>query len=283
MLHLEQVNKSWNDFSLKDITFDLPTGYIMGLIGPNGSGKTTLLHIIMGLYSIDFGSVNMDGNDIYEKEKIVKNKIGFVLNEELFTGTMTLGENATMYGGYYDTFRMDVFETYCKRFGLDLTCKLKKQSKGEKLKFQFAFALSHNPSLLILDEPTASFDPEFRNEFIRIVTDFVKDGKHSVILATHLTEELDQIADYITFINHGTLVCSMDKETLLDSYRVVSGEDYKLNLLSKKGLVYKEKGTYLSKALVEHGIYASYDKELIVLRPTIEEIMYYTIKGEMHR
>ncbi len=280
MLHLENVTKRFDSFQLSNITFDLPKGYIMGLIGQNGSGKTTLLHIIMGLYSVQTGTVTFNERNAHEQEKEVKNKIGFVLNEELFTKGISLEENARLYGNYYNSFDFEIFEHYCERFGLQMNRKLKHYSKGEKLKFQFAFALSHNPELLILDEPTESFDPEFREEFIQIVTEFVRDGEHSVLLATHLTEELDRIADYITFIHKGNLVFSLDKETMLDSYRMVSGENYKVNLLSKEQIIYKEKGTYATKALVKHGKYYHYDRELMVSRPTTSDIMYYIIKGD---
>ncbi len=280
MLHLENVTKSFDGFQLSDITFDLPKGYIMGLIGPNGSGKTTLLHIIMGLYSVQTGTVTINEQKVCENEKEVRNKIGFVLNEELFTRSISLEENAKLYGNYFKAFDFQLLKNYCERFGLQMNRKLKHFSKGEKLKFQFAFALSHNPELLVLDEPTESFDPEFREEFIQIVTEFVRDGEHSVLLATHLTEELDRIADYITFIHQGNLVFSLDKETMLDSYRMVSGEDYKINLISKEHLIYKEKGTYVIKALVNHGKYYHYDKDLVVTRPTTSDIMYYIIKGD---
>lgn len=280
MLNLEHVNKKFHGFSLNDISLHLPKGYIMGLIGPNGSGKTSLIHCIMGLYKLNSGMILVDRLDVAKEENKIKNRIGFVLNEDLFTGEMTLEENMKFYGAYYAEFKEDCCKMYCKRFCIDQSRKLKALSKGEKLKFQFAFALSHNPSLLILDEPTESFDPEFRDEFIKIITEFVKDGERSVLLATHLTDELDKIADYITFINHGELVLSMDKESLYDSYRLISGEDYKVNLISKNYLVWKEKGLYGSKALVHHSKYSNYDKELTVMRPSIEDIMYFIIKGE---
>lgn len=279
MIRVENMNKKLEKFQLKDISFNLPKGYIMGLIGPNGSGKTSLIHSIIGLYGIDSGSILVCGLDVYEDENRVKNNIGFVLNEDLFTTDMTLEENATFYGNYYNDFELKACKEYCERFCIRWKQKVRFLSKGEKLKFQFAFALAHHPKLLILDEPTESFDPEFREEFIRIITKFVADGEHSVLLATHLMEELEQVSDYITLLNKGKVIFSMEREGLLDSYRMVSGEAYKVNLISKDRLIWKEKGVYATKALVRHSKYATYDKELMVVRPSIEELMYFIIKG----
>lgn len=280
MLCVEHVEKKLGNFHLTDISFQLPKGYIMGLIGPNGAGKTSLLYMMLGLYALDEGKITVNGLDTAKQEAAAKEQIGFVLTEELFCSQMSLKENANMYGKYYSEYEEELFLKYCSRFSLDFHKKLKKHSKGEKLKFQFAFALSHHPKLLILDEPTANFDPAFRDSFFKILTDFVRDGEHSVILATHLTKDLDRIADYVTFLNGGRLEFSMDKEKMADSYRLISGEDYKINLLPKEEMVYKEKGKYASKALVRKSKWSVYDKELQVDIPTIEDIMYFTLKGE---
>ncbi len=280
MLNVSNINKHLGSFRLRDISFDLPAGYIMGLIGPNGAGKSTLLQMIMGLYEPESGNILVAGNDVTEKEHEVKNDIGYVLSEDLFLESLSLIENANMYGKYYERYDKEKFLSYCERFGLSVNQKLGKHSKGEKLKFQFAFALSHDPKLLLLDEPTASFDPEFRKDFLKIITEFVQDEKHSVILATHLTKELDRVADYITFINHGELVFSSDREQMESTYRMVSGEDYKINLLPKERIIYKEKGKYGSKALVKHNKLTQYGDGLDVQLPSIEDIMYYVVKGE---
>ena len=200
------------------------------------------------------------------------------MSEELFDNNLTLINNADAYGKYYTNYEKDVFLSYCKRFELDYNKKLKKHSKGEKLKFQFAFALAHKPNILILDEPTASFDPNFRKEFFQILSEFIADGTRSVLLATHLTSDLDRIADYITFIHKGTLLFSYDREQLENSFRLVSGEDYKINLIPKDRIIHKEVNTYSSKALVRHNYYYTYDKEVTVTLPTIDELMYFFIK-----
>ncbi|MDE7299392.1 MAG: ATP-binding cassette domain-containing protein, partial [Lachnospiraceae bacterium] len=204
-------------------------------------------------------------------------KIGWVFSEELFQAGCSLKKNADVYGKYYPDYEPALLEKYCGQFGLKTERKLGKLSKGEKLKFQFAFALSHRPELLLLDEPTANFDPEFREEFLAVITDFISDGEHSVVLATHLTRDLDRLADYITMLNNGKLVFSLERSVLEDRYRIVSGEQYKLKLLPAERVLAMEKGAYGTKAFVVHSRRMVYDPELSVSVPTLEEIMYYSM------
>lgn len=272
-----------SSFALKELDLTLPKGYIMGIIGPNGSGKTTLLNIILGLYKADKGSIEVCGRDLVSQESenglTAADDIGYVLQGDWFSLYLSLEENGKMYGKYYSRYEKSLFMEYLNRFKLDSKKRLKNLSKGERLKFQMAFALAHKPKLLILDEPTATFDPDFRQEFLKLVTEFVADGEHSVIMATHIMEDLDRIADYITFLNKGKLVFSMDRDTLMDSYRLLQAEDYKLNLLPKERVIYKEKGEFGSKALVKHNRYYQYDREVTVSVPSIEDIFYFMVKG----
>ena len=278
MLSVQHLKKGLGKFSLKDITFELPPGYIMGLIGPNGSGKTTLLKCILSLYRIDEGEIHVNGISCKEEERRIKENIGYVFQEDLFLGDLSLAQNGAHYGKYYSNYSHEQLLGYIERFGLDASKKLKRFSKGEKLKFQFAFALAHQPKLLCLDEPTGSFDPEFRKEFFRIVTDFVKDGNRSVILATHITEDLEQIADYITLLYQGRLLLSMDRGKLEDSYRLITGEEYKINLIEKGRIIQKEKGMFGTKALIHHSPFNQYDRELEVAVPSLEDLMYFLCK-----
>lgn len=280
MLEIQGLQKKLAGFTLQDINLTLPKGYIMGLIGENGAGKTTLLNLILGLYQPTEGEIVMDGMTYETQEKEIRNLLGYVLVEDVFSGEMKLIDQADMYGKYYDNYDRVLFLEYCKRFGLEEKKKYKKLSKGEKLKFQFAFALSHKPKLLILDEPTANFDPEFRDEFLKIITDFVADGEKSVLLATHMTEDLDRIADYVTFLHHGKVKFSVERRKLENRYRLVRGEDYKINLINKARVIHKEKGTYATTALVEHTRYSFYSNDLDITVPSIEDIMYHMIKSE---
>lgn len=282
MVRFQEVNKSLGDFQLCDISFELPEGYIMGMIGENGAGKTSLLNMILGLYEPDSGELGLFGKHYASDSQAseIKNKLGYVLtDEDLFLGSVSLRENAVLYGRYYENYDEQCMADYCHAFDLDTRKKWREISKGEKLKFQFAFALAHRPRLLVLDEPVANFDPEFREQFFHEITQFVSDGLHSVILATHQTKDLDRIADYVTFVHEGRVVFSADKESLTERFRLVQGEDYKINLLKPERVVYKEKGAYVTSALVVHRRIDTYDRALTVCVPAIEDIMYYMLKG----
>ncbi|MBR4083482.1 MAG: ABC transporter ATP-binding protein [Lachnospiraceae bacterium] len=272
------VKKNLDKFTLGELQFDIPAGYITGLVGPNGSGKTTLLHLLMGLYNPSEGEIKVDGMTYEEREKVLLDNLGVVLVEDLFEGSHTLLENGRDYGKYYSRYKEEALKEYLERFELKEGQLYRKLSKGQKLKFQLAFALAHDPKLLVLDEPTGNFDPAFREEFFRILKEFMADGEKSVILATHITEDLDRVADYIIYLEKGQQIFAGDVENLRESYRLVVGEKYKIKLLAPEKIIHTEEGTYGTKALVKHTRRSLYDKEVTVMVPTIEELMYFMTK-----
>lgn len=278
MLKLTNISKRLGTFHLEQISFELPPGYIMGLIGLNGAGKTTLLYLILGLYRPDEGSISIEGKTYETDRKEILETVGTVLAEDLFNGYDTLLHNAGQYGKYYKNYEESLLCQYLSRFALCPDKKFSELSKGEKLKFQLAFALAHHPKLLVLDEPTGNFDPEFRSEFFSILKEFIADGTNSVILATHLTEDLDRMADYIVYLEKGKLLLAEDIETLRQQYRLLVGETYKLKLLPKESIIYMEETAYGTRALIRHRNRNIYDRELAVTVPSIEEIMYFMTK-----
>lgn len=277
-IEFADVKKKLGDFTLGELQFDIPAGYIIGLVGPNGSGKTTLLHLLMGLYNPSEGEIKVDGMTYEDGEKVLLDNLGVVLVEDLFEGSLTLLENGRDYGKYYSRYEEKILIEYLGRFDLNPNQTYRKLSKGQKLKFQLAFALAHKPKLLVLDEPTGNFDPGFREEFFRILKEFMADGEKSVILATHITEDLDRVADYIIYLEKGKQMFAGDVETLRESYRIVVGESYKIKLLAPEKVIHTEAGTYGTKALVKHTRRSVYDKEVTVMVPTIEELMYFMTK-----
>lgn len=278
LLQAENLCKKMGSFRLNNISFEIPAGYLCGLIGENGAGKTTLLHLILGLYHADGGSLLIDGMDYADKEKQIHDLIGTVLVEDLMNPSMTLMENADSYGKYYSGYRRECMEKYLSLFHLEKERKFGRLSKGEKLKCQFAFALSHDARLLILDEPTGNFDPDFRKQFFQIIKEFIADGTRSVILASHITEDLDHMADYIIYLEEGNLIFTGDIEQLHQCYRMVSGEKYKIALLPPERIIHLEDGAYGTRALIAHSRLNRYDKSLTVRNPTIEELMYFYTK-----
>lgn len=284
MLRVENLNKDLINFSLKDISFYLPKGYIMGLIGVNACGKSSLIKTIINIYHKDSGKVYIDGLSMDEDERKAKNMMGIVLDENYYEPGLCAEDNAKLFGKYFDHYSHDLFLKYCNRFNVDIKKKLKKLSKGQQMKFQIAFALSHDAKVFLFDEPTANLDQAFRQEFMEIMQDLIADGERSILIATHQTDTLDQIADYITLMHKGKIVLSMSKEILLDKYILLTGNAEKISALPKKQVVYREHGIYRSIALINNTAGTNMDEMiespgLNRLRPTIEELMYFMVKG----
>ena len=277
MIDCNNVSKRFTSFSLKNITFNLPAGYICGLIGENGSGKTTLINILSGLYSYD-GEVRISGRDYCNNEYDIKQDIGVVVHGDIFEAQESLISNGNYFGRFYKKYSKNLLENYLERFNLNDKKKYKDLSKGEKLKFALAFALAHEPRLLLLDEPGANFDIEFRKEFNSLLREFISDGTRSVVLSTHIISDVEKFADYILFLKNGEQMLFGDVETIREKYRMVSGEKYKIKLL-KDRIIYLEEGRISCNALVKHDK-QGYDKELKVWEPGIDELMYYIGKGK---
>lgn len=277
MLKLNNVSKKLSSFELEGISFELPKGYIMGLIGENGAGKTTLINILSGLYYANNGTISFDSKSYDTEESDIKQNIGTIIHDELFERKETLIKNANRYGRFYKNYDEELLKNYLIRFDLDGKKKYKHLSKGEKLKFTLAFALSHQPKLLLLDEPAANLDTDFRKEFQKVLREFTENGENSVILSTHLTADIEKYADYLLFLKKGKQVLFGDIENVRKDYRIVAGEAYKINLL-KDRVIHMEDCEFGCKALVRNS-HKPYDAALKVWEPTVEELMYHMVKG----
>lgn len=281
MLQVNNLDKKLSgteNFHIDNVSLHIPGGYICGLIGENGAGKTTLIRILMGLYNTS-GDVVINGHDMRTDEAAAKDDLAVVFDEGFFQQDMSLEQIGIFYGELYSRFDMSTYLEYLKRFELDKKKRYKKLSKGMKTKAQFAFALSHDAKLFLLDEPTAGLDRYFRDEFLKICADLVSDGSRSILISSHITEDLDRIADYIAYMQDGKLLFVLPKDELCDRFRLVTGEDYKCNLISKDAVVYKEKSEYSTSALVINKKCFLIDRELEVHTPDIREFMHYFVKG----
>lgn len=282
MLKVDNLTKTLNNFKLQDISFHLPKGYICGLIGENGAGKTSLIKLLIGLYSKDRGSggnIFIDGYSMKDDETKLKEKLGLILDDSMYDKKLTLEQIGLYYGSLYSEFEMERYVGYLDKFGLDSHKRFKELSKGMEIKTQLAFALSHNASMFIFDEPTSGLDKRFREEFINICSDIVSDGQRSVLFSSHITEDLDRIADYIAYMQEGKMLFFTTKEALCDKFLIVQGEDYKCNLISKEAVIYKENGKYSSSAMVVNSKRFAIDSELKTKQPDIREFMHYFVKG----
>ncbi len=278
ILEVKNLTKRLDKFQLENINLTLEPGYIMGLIGPNGAGKSTLLLTILGLYKPTEGCVRICGYDMAEQEKLAKTQIGFALDDNPFALNLSSKENAKIYGRYYPEWDYKTFDKYSKMFELDTKKPLKKLSKGNKMKFQLAFALSHNAKLLVLDEPTAGLDPVFRRELLEIMCEVISDGERSILYSTHLTNELDKLADYITFIQNGKQLFSLSKEELTERYCMVRGSEKQIMLLKEGIVIGKRLGENFAEALLRTDN-VSLPAELNIEKATIEDIMFYMVQS----
>ena len=275
-LRCENISVGYEDgIVVSDVSFELNRGDYVCIVGENGAGKTSLLHMLLGLYRPDSGTVRIDGKIYEENEKEIRQQTGIVLAEDLLHPAFSLLQNGRYYGSFYNGYEEVCFVEKLKQYHLDPREKFGHLSKGQKLKCQFAFALACHPAYLFLDEPVANFDPEFKKQFFADLCAFIGDGERTAVLSTHETEDLDRLADYLIFMKEGEAVIASDMEKFRDSYRIVSGESYKIRLLRPDAIVKLEEREFGARALVRHSRLLSYDKSLLVAYPTIADFMYF--------
>lgn len=224
MLHMEALEKSYADFRLDNISFDLPEGYIMGLIGPNGSGKTTTIKAILNMTEREGGKITVFGKDNIASEQEIKKDIGAVFDSSSFVDEWTMADVEKAYTLFYPAWDSEKYWSLLSRFRIGKTKKVKELSKGMQMKLMLACAFSYDARLLILDEPTSGLDPVSRDELLDILCEYIEDGRRSVLFSTHITPDLEKIADYITYIHLGQLIFTGTKEDFADSFRVVRGD-----------------------------------------------------------
>ncbi|MBU5255912.1 ABC transporter ATP-binding protein [Tissierella praeacuta] len=281
MLEIKNLSKDFKKFKLNNISFKLEPGYIMGFIGPNGSGKSTTIKLIMNLLKKDSGEIKVFGKDHIQFEKEIKNKIGFVYDEFYFYEDLTIKQMKNIIGPFYKEWDDKLFNKYMENFKLDPSQKIKRLSKGMKMKFSLAVALSHNADLIIMDEPTSGLDPVFRREILDILYNVIQDEKKSIFFSTHITTDLEKIADYITFINNGTIVFSRGKDEILESYGIVKGGNNLLDKDIRKEFIGLRETKVGFEGLVDNPqkLKRLFGSEVIIERPTLEDIMVYSVRG----
>ncbi|MCR6790049.1 MULTISPECIES: ABC transporter ATP-binding protein [Bacillus cereus group] len=283
LLEVKNLNKAYENFSLKDVTFSLNQDCITGFIGTNGSGKTTTIKAILGLILKDSGKINFLEKDIDKHERKSKNKIGVVLDEGYFYDELTLKEMKNVIAPSYTEWDEQVFLKYIKRFNLNLGQKISTLSKGMRMKFAVALALSHHADLLIMDEPTSGLDPLVRSELIDIFLDFMKEPGKSVFFSTHITSDLDKIADMIILIDDGQILIDEEKDALVETHALVKGDNQLINNQTEK--------LFLNLSQTKYGFEGITHKiddvcrlmpGVLMERPTIEDIMLSYIGGNTY-
>ena len=222
-LEIKDLCKEYPGFRLRDVSFVLPRGHIMGLIGPNGAGKTTVIKLILNIVRPSAGEVKVFGLDNLRHEEEVKSRTGFVLDETPFYGYLKVAGAASVIAPFYKAWDGARFEMLCREFELPLTKRANALSRGMKMKLALAVALSHGAELILLDEPTSGLDPVFRRELLERLSGLIRDGRTSVLFSTHITSDLERVADYITFLREGDLIFSAGRDEILEKWAIVKG------------------------------------------------------------
>ncbi|RKD25619.1 sodium ABC transporter ATP-binding protein [Ammoniphilus oxalaticus] len=282
IMEVKRVSKRLKDFKLDQISFEFKRGFIMGLIGPNGSGKTSLIRCLMNLNRIDSGEVKLFGMTHQQYTREIKQRIGFVYDQSYFYEDVSLKKNKRIVAPFYRDWDDAIFYKYAEIFELPLKKKVKQLSKGMKMKFAVAIALSHHAELIILDEPTAGLDPIFRRELLDILLDVIQDENKSVFFSTHITTDLEQVADYITFMNQGKIVFSKEKEAMFDEYCLARGSTALAKEIESLQPIGVRKTAVSIEALIadvdRQQASSLQERGVQLQRPTLEDIMYYTVK-----
>ena len=281
ILCIENLNKKYPSFSLKDVSFEVKPGEIMGFIGRNGAGKTTTLKSIMNLIHYESGKITAFDLDMTEHELENKQRIGFALSELNYYPNKTIRQLVNVTKRFYKNFDEKKFDQVCKLFNLNLDKKLEELSSGMKVKYSVAIALSHQAELLILDEPTSGLDPVSRDEILDIFREIVKSKDRAILFSTHITSDLDKCASDITYIHDGSILYTGTKKGFINSYLFVKDKT-KNKELEKEYIAYKELDDYTE------GLIDINKKDLFIkngvepVEPDLEQIMVYLERSKSH-
>lgn len=274
-LEIKNLTGSIGDFSLDDINFSIEKGTIMGFIGKNGSGKTTLIKTILNMIPKTAGQVLFDATPMFGNEETVKSKIGVVFDSLIYPLNLKPSKIKKMISPFYKTFDDKKFDELMKRFELNPNKKLKAYSKGMQMKFGVVMALCHNPDLIILDEPTAGLDPIARADVIDLLLELMQNEQRSILFSTHITSDLEKIADYITMIDNGKIVFSKEKDEMIDGYLLAHIEKESMTDKIKSGLIGIKETTFGYEGLCSKNLELQNLEGVKTARPTIEDIMVY--------
>ena len=280
-LEVRGLSKDYGDFRLKDVSFTVPRGYICGLIGPNGAGKTTIIRLVLNLIRRDGGEVRAFGLDNVRDEVAFKSRVGFVHETPRFYEHLSLRRIRDTVAPFYPKWDDALFDRLLGDFDLPPGKRFSRLSRGMKTKFALAMALAHDADLLILDEPTSGLDPVFRRRLLEKLREVIQDEGKAVLFSTHITSDLERIADYITFILDGEIVFSSPREEVLDKWGVVKGGKELCEAGMKDLFRGIRKGEYGVQALTDDipGVRRRLGRNAVIERASLEDIMFFLTKG----
>ena len=279
ILEIKNLSKKYDSFELKNINIELPKGTIMGFIGENGAGKTTTIKSILNIINKDSGQIKIFGLD--NKETKIKEDIGVVLDDSFLSEYLNPLDINKIMKNIYKNWDEKLYFKYIEDFKLSKEKISKEYSSVMKMKLKIAVALSHHPKLLILDEPTLGLDPIARNEILDIFQEFIQNENKGIFVSSHITSDLEHIADYITFINNGEIIFSKTKDELLESYGIARCSKEQFDKIKKEDYIKYKKNKYEYDVLIENKYEFRKNYNISVIDKTsLEDIMLIYIKGE---
>lgn len=280
-LEIKNISKTYKNFKLDDISFVLPCGHIMGLIGENGAGKSTIINCILDIIEKDSGSISVLGQKNDKNNVSLKENIGVVLDASDVYDNYTVKQVENIMKDVYKQWNHEVYDYYIQKFALPLNKIIKDFSRGMKMKMAITIALSHQPKLLILDEATSGLDPIMRDEILDVFMEFVQDENHAILLSSHISSDLEKIADYITFIHEGKLILSTSKDELIYEYGLMKCRNDEFDMIDKEDIIRYRIKTYEVEILVKDREKMAKKYPNCIVDPTkLDDIMMLYVKGE---
>lgn len=282
ILEIKNLRKKYDQFELKDVSFSLPKGYIMGFVGQNGSGKTTTIRSILNMANIDSGKISVFGLDSVNDTIAIKERIGVVFDSLYLAEHLNAKQIEQQLKPFYKDWDSKEYARRIKEFELPDNKKIGDFSKGMKMKFMIAIALSHKPELIILDEPTSGLDPVARDELLDILAEYIGDENRAVLFSTHITADVERIADYITILHDGKVWFTGSKDELSEKYAVLKGSDDDVTPELMKKLIGYHSYRSGFEALIATDDLAGLSSELEYEKASIDEILVYIAKEAKH-
>lgn len=282
VLEVKGICKEYNDFSLSDVSFSLPKGYIMGFVGKNGSGKTTTIRAILNMVKINNGKISVFGLDSVTDTIAIKERLGVVFDSLYLAEHLNVKQIEKQLKPFYKDWNSEEFFRRIKEFDLPDNKKVGDFSKGMKMKLMIAVALSHKAELIILDEPTSGLDPVVRDELLDILAEYIEDENRGVLFSTHITADVERIADYVTILHNGKVWYTGTKDELSEGYAVIKGAEEDIPSKLREKLIGFHSYRNGFDALIRTDDLAGLPDTLEYEKASIDEILVYIAKEDKH-
>lgn len=280
-IEIKNITKKYDGFTLNNVSFNVPKGSIMGFIGQNGAGKSTTIRSLLNIIPINSGEIKLLGMDHIKNEKEIKERIAVVFDELPFHDIFNAKDMSRIFEGIYPKWNRNIYVRYLERFELPLKKKIGDFSKGMKMKLQIACALSHEAELLVMDEATAGLDPVVRDEILRIFMEYLEDGERSILMSSHITSDLEKIADSVTFIDKGKILLSGYKDEILETHGVIKCSKEQMQEIDPEDIVSARVNAFGAEVMVSDRETMGSKYSGLMLDPTtLEEIMLYYVNRD---